>query len=116
MMLMDVAEALTISPKNVGGPTGRSNNQSIGKSVCWFQLLQLTDAGRDLVLQPFPFPAQGLGRSDWEYIVDAVLSVKCERCPGIHEGCRVQKLSDRNVHATVKLVVGSGYVYAFHER
>ena len=41
MMLMDVAEALAISPKNEGGPTGRSNNQSIGKSVCWFQLLQL---------------------------------------------------------------------------
>ncbi len=78
MMLMDVTEALAISPKNEGGPTGRSNNQSIGKYICWFQLLQCTDAGRDLALQPSPFPVQGQGWRDWEYIVDEVLSVKCE--------------------------------------
>ena len=72
MMLMDVAEALAISPKNEGGPTGRSNNQSIGKSVCWFQLLQCTDAGHYLGLQPCTFPVQGPPLRDWEYIVDEV--------------------------------------------
>ena len=71
-MLMEVAEALAIPPKNEGGPIGRSNNKSIGEAVCWFQLLQFTDAGRDPGLQPCTFPGQGPPLRDWEYIVDEV--------------------------------------------